>query len=228
MHPSYHRKITLQALQGEFSSSAIQVIIKANIAQDLPWGQVGHDEYHFDNNAFERGRAYINAQREIILDRLGSTLLRSGELKKAWQAFGRLSHSAQDFYAHSNYIALWVQEHAPDALAAAEQKHQGNEAGVIPVAIDPLDPTLIESSQLRSGRSYLPWGILAYIPRLKPLVHHLLPADSHARMNLDGPDRGPLFHFAYQAAVQRTIYEAQLLRQMLSPRTFDIFCGNIR
>jgi len=34
-----------------------------------------------------------------------------------------------------------------------------------------------------------------------------MPADSHARMNLDHPGRGPLFPYAMEAAVARTVIE---------------------
>ncbi|MCK7481641.1 MAG: hypothetical protein M0C28_34065 [Candidatus Moduliflexus flocculans] len=93
----------MRSLGGRFSPRAMSVIIQANVGQDRLAGQVGHDEFHFDNNAFEKTYAYIEEQRALVV-----SSLKSGDANSAWQAFGRFLHSAQDFYAHSNYITLWV------------------------------------------------------------------------------------------------------------------------
>jgi len=39
----------------------------------------------------------------------------------------------------------------------------------------------------------------------------ILPEDSHGHMNLDHPERGPLFTFAVEAAVKRTIHEFETI-----------------
>jgi hypothetical protein len=77
--------------------------VQANLDQDRLSGLVGHDEFHFDNNAFEKSYAYIEEQRAIVV-----SSLMPGDANTAWEAFGRFLHSAQDFYAHSNYITLWL------------------------------------------------------------------------------------------------------------------------
>ena len=51
------------ALDDKFSSRALNKIIKANLNQDRLRGQIGHDEYHFDNNAFGKSYAYIEEQQ---------------------------------------------------------------------------------------------------------------------------------------------------------------------
>ena len=54
--------------------------------------------------------------------------LERSDPRQAWQAFGRLTHTAQDFYAHSNYVALWRERNpaAPpdqiDALLPARRR----------------------------------------------------------------------------------------------------------
>jgi hypothetical protein len=189
MHPKYHIEITHQALQDLFSDAAMKQIITANLYQDRPAGQIGHDEYHFDNNAFEKGYAYIEEQRGLAI-----ASLRSNNAVSAWAAFGRLSHSAQDFYAHSNYVDLWL-------------AYQSN--GSVPPAseIDPVDSSLIDNPALRSGKIYMPLEPFSLIKPLSPFVKRLLPRDSHAWMNLDSPEQGPRFDFAFQAAVKRTKIE---------------------
>jgi hypothetical protein len=104
-----------------------------------------------------------------------------------------LSHAAQDFYAHSNYVTLWLSGQQMAGLAASQ--------------IDPLAECFLESPLLRSGRLYYPQEILYFIPPLRSFALSFLPPDSHAHMNLDAPEKGPRFEFAYQAALKRTIIE---------------------
>src|SRR5512133_1025838 len=103
MLPKIHIDITRQALSERFSTVALGKIIEANVYQDRIAGQIGHDEYHFDNNAFEKSYAYIEEQRALAI-----SSLEANEVPSAWSAFGRLTHTAQDFYAHTNYIDLWL------------------------------------------------------------------------------------------------------------------------
>lgn len=184
-----HAEITRQALQDRVSDRALKKILEANLYQDRLGGQIGHDEYHFDNNAFEKSYAYIEEQRELVV-----SSLQAEDIPSAWAAFGRLSHTAQDFYAHSNYIDLWLACQPDGALPT-------------PSEVDPLDPDLIDTRALRSGKIYLPLEALSFLKLLKPLVMPRLPRDSHAWMNLDSPEQGPHFIFAYQAAVKRTRIE---------------------
>ena len=184
-----HAEITRQALKDRFSNRALEKIIEANLYQDRLGGQVGHEEYHFDNNAFDKSYAYIEEQRALV-----AASLRSSEIPSAWAAFGRLTHTAQDFYAHSNYIDLWLSCQPDGALPT-------------PSEVAPLDPDLIDTRALRSGRIFLPLEALSLVKILRPLVMPLLPRDSHAWMNLDSPKQGPNFIFAHSAAIKRTRIE---------------------
>lgn len=92
-------------------------------------GQIGHDEYHFDNNAFEKGYAYIREQRGFVL----ASLMSPGVLS-AWIAFGRLTHAVQDFYSHTNYISMWLDQH--------------NGTPPPPPEIDPVRKDIIESPDM--------------------------------------------------------------------------------
>lgn len=188
MHPKYHAQITRQALQDRFSDAAMKKVIAANLYQDRPTAQIGHDEYHFDNNAFEKGYAYIEEQRALVMKSL-----QSKDAAMAWAAFGRLAHTAQDFYAHSNYVDLWLSCQSGTARTPSE--------------IDPVDSTLIDHPTLHSGKIYMPLEVFSLVKPLQPLVMPLLPRDAHAWMNLDSPEQGHRFDYAFHAAIKRTRIE---------------------
>ncbi len=103
MLQSIHAAILQGALEDLFTPTALNSIITANIEVDALWNQVGHDELHFDNNALEPSNTYIATQRALI-----RPSLETGVVSRAWQAFGRLTHTAQDFYSHTNYVRLWL------------------------------------------------------------------------------------------------------------------------
>lgn len=188
-----------------FSNAAIEKIIAANLYQDRITAQIGHDEFHFDNNAFDKSHAYIEEQRAITI-----ASLESDDVSSAWAAFGRLTHTVQDFYAHSNYIKLWLACQTDGAIPASFE-------------VDPVAPTLIESHMLCSGKIYLPLEAFSFVKLLKPLVMPLLPRDSHAWMNLDSPEQGANFTFAFHAAVKRTKLEFEKTTRGLSPELLQVF-----
>jgi len=185
----FHIEMTRLAVGEQFSSNALEKITDANLYQDRLLGQIGHVEYHFDGNAFEKSYAYVEEQRALTV----SSLMANDALS-AWSAFGRLTHAVQDFYSHSNYVDLWL-SCQPD--------------GVIPTPseIDPVDPALLNNPALISGTIYLPVEAFYHFHSLRPLLLRILPRDSHAWMNLDSPKQGPNFKYAFQAAVKRTRIE---------------------
>ena len=202
----YHAQIIHKALGEGFSPRALEIIIAANLRQDdFLTGQIGHPEYHFDGNCFAESYAYIADQRAIILE----TLKGGGEVTPAWEAFGRLTHTAQDFYAHSNYVRLWAARFTVNELPPPEN-------------IDALDETLLDNPDLRSGEIYV-IEVLAYFPVLRPLMLRLLPKDAHGHMNLDDPGKGPLFSYAIQAAVKRTTYEYASVTETLTEKELAHF-----
>lgn len=191
----YHRDITEQALGKDVSVRALAVIISANVGQDALRYQLGHDHFHYDNNAFAAGDAYVKAQRAMILP-----ALEKHHPQAAWRAFGRLSHTVQDLYAHSNYVALWL------ALS--------NEPNPDPGQIDPLDPAILADPVLRSGRPHHFFDALLHLNLLTPALLELAPPDSHTRLNIDGPNR-PNFNLVFSAAVKRTKIEFRRVMALL-------------
>ena len=200
----FHKEMMHEALGKRVSPRALEIMIAANLKQDSWIGLLGHDEYHFDNNAFDESYRYIKEQRGYVI----AGLLTPG-LLSAWIAFGRLTHTVQDFYAHTNYVAMWLAERTGMLPASSE--------------IDPLRKDLIEAPAIHSGRIYLPMDALYFIPFLQKFALALLPRDSHGHMNLDSPEQGPHFDYARAAAVKRTVYEFELLEKILTPEMFARF-----
>ena len=201
-----HEEMTREALGSQFSAGALEIIIAANRKQDALSGQIGHDEFHFDNNAIDKGLRYINEQRGFVL----ASLLSPGVLS-AWIAFGRLTHTAQDFYSHTNYISLWLDQ------------FNGTPRAPRPPEIDPVQKSLIQSPSLHSGKIYFPLDVFYFIPFMRNFALKLLPDDSHGKMNLDSPKQGPRFEYARAAAVKRTQYEFELLKKILPTELFAKF-----
>lgn len=205
MKTIYHLEITQKALDGWFAPHALETIMDANVGQDALRYQVGHDHFHYDSNAFAAGDAYVDSQHEQTL-----AALAAGQADAARQAFGRLTHTVQDFYAHSNYVELW----------------QSANRSMDPQAIDPLDERIRQHPDLHSGRLYYPLEVLSFIPALAPAVLPHLPLDSHAHMNKDAPSR-PYFDLAFHAAIQRTRLEFERLLAHLTPEQVRLFTGKI-
>lgn len=189
MLTKYHHQILSNALSESFSPRALSAIATANNYQDRLSGQFGHDEYHVDNNSFKQANDYIEEQRAQTISSLSAN-----DAKAAWAAFGRLTHTAHDFYAHSNYIDLWL------------ARFNGNQPPA-PAEIDPVDGALLNDPDLHSGKVYYPLELFYYVRPLRQFVLSRLPRDSHAWMNLDSPEQGYKFDYAMQAAIKRTKIE---------------------
>jgi hypothetical protein len=185
MQKTYHAAMTRDALRDCFSPEAMETVVEANLGQDAVL-KLLVGEYHFDGNRFEQAGVYVEAQKSAVIASLAA-----GQPVSARQAFGRLTHAVQDYYAHTNYVALW--------LAA----HPGSGPGTGSL-VNPVDPAILGSKELIAARVYYPWEALSLIRAFNPILERLMPPDSHARMNLDHPGRGPLFTLAISAATERT------------------------
>jgi len=184
MNKKYHIEITKKALKDHFSPAALKMIIHGNIRQDRIKNQFNHDYIHFDSNEFNTGFGYIRNQQKIVISAIEGL-----EFTTARKAFGRICHSWQDFYSHSNYVKLWLDK--------AETTS--------PRDIDPNDQNIISHPKLRSGINYGIVEFFALVPGLGALIKPNMPDDSHAIMNLDSPKAGPLFAFAVVAAMKKTL-----------------------
>ncbi len=203
MESLYHRQMLQRVLSPLVSPRALEAITRANLGQDSALGLL-RPEFHSDNSLFAETSAYIEQNRQQAAHATNPA--------QAWAAFGRLSHAAQDFYAHSNYTALWLEQRG--WVKNGEALYRGIVPEPPPTnhlpphsTIEPLDPDVLNNPRLRSGHVYYPTEALWAIHTLQPLVKKLVPKDSHAWMNLDVPSTGPLFPYAIEAAVKRTRIE---------------------
>lgn len=195
----YHIDITNEALGDSFNRVDLDAVIRANLSQDS-LGNLFNPIVHFDNSRLAAGEAYVVRQRKLAVDAMSA-----GYRQEALSALGRLLHTRQDFYAHSNWVALWVERHG--GLGSVDP-------AAIEICSDPTgDPDLI------TGRA----STLLYLACRLPIVGrwvqaNKVPADSHEAMNLDSPERGPLFPYAINAATRHSRQELGLLLADLGRR----------
>jgi hypothetical protein len=186
MQAQYHINMTQAALGRHFTAEALAEIVAANVGQDSLWSVLGAEPHrHFCDPVLARSLAYIEEEHLLI-----GELAQRGEAEVQQRAaFGRLLHTVQDFYAHSNYVDLWL-------------------AGEVFQEPTGLPPSGISHPQLRIG-DWVWWrDMVFYVPVIGPLVrHYWAPANSHETMNLDSPARGPRFGWAVALARQRTKQE---------------------
>ncbi|MCJ7696279.1 MAG: Het-C domain-containing protein, partial [Anaerolineaceae bacterium] len=135
--------------------------------------------------------------------------------KRALRAFGRMTHTIQDFYAHSNFIQLWIR----------------NLHGEVPNLnrLDCVDNKILKHSNLLSHKTIFPGDYIALLPGMARFLKPHLPKTSHTCMNLDSPESGENFTWAYSAAVLRTKLELNKLIERLecSQNEIDLFLGRI-
>lgn len=190
MKTRYHIEITQDVLGKYFSQDTLKKIIRANVLQDRIKLQFGHDFIHFDSSTFVEGFEYISQQQQNLHNAVGEE-----DYHLAWKSLGRILHSWQDFYSHSNYIDLWFQKTKNPKTTK----------------IDFEDQEIMNSPSLMSGKNYGLIEFIAMIPGISKLIRPLMPPDSHAAMNLDGPKSGLGFQYAYSAAEMRT---EQVIKQI--------------
>ncbi|MBM4422608.1 MAG: hypothetical protein FJ030_04345 [Chloroflexi bacterium] len=190
----YHAIILAESVGQHFSPEALNEVVAANIGQDSPLNLL-NSVIHFDNSLIREAPAYIEEQHAL--------LARADDPRAMRAAFGRLTHTAQDFYAHSNYVDLW--------LAA-----RGGIERARPEGIDGLDPAILDSPNLKTAHFYLWRDFIFYVPLFQRFARkHLVFPNSHEEMHLDDPSRGPKFYYAIAAAKQRTLAEYRRAIQSL-------------
>jgi hypothetical protein len=226
MEALYHRQVLQRALGAHISPRGVRAVTRANLGQDGPVGWI-HPEYHCDNSLFKETLAYVELNRQQAA--------RARDAAQAWAAFGRLTHAVQDFYSHSNYAALWLEQ------GGWVQSGEALYHGLVPEtpvflkhnlpphdAIDALDPDVLAQPRLRSGHVYYPAEALWAVPALRGFTKTLVPKDSHAWMNLDDPRTGPLFPYSVEAAVKRTVIEYERTLALIGEEQGEAAMGAFR
>ena len=206
MKKNVHIDITKSALSGTFSVLAIEQICLANVGQDALIYQFGHDHFHVDSNSFKAAENYRIAQQAKVV-----AMVQAGDLNHAWIHFGKLTHTVQDLYSHSNYVELYLEKHP----------------GCLPEEINPLDEDIFNSTKLISGRLYYPFEVITFFRNVPNWIVEMFPADSHAKMNKDYPGRRGFEH-ARQAAIFRTWHEFIEISKILSENETALFSGKTK
>jgi hypothetical protein len=189
---TYHVELTQKALEPAFSREAASEVVRANLKQDRLWALLTKPHFHVDDSRIAEAKAYMAVQHAQIVALAG--VPDAGPRQRA--ALGRLLHTVQDFYAHTNYVDLWL------ARSGIESPS--------PAVIDGLDPELLGHPDLRSGNFVLWRDFIYYIPLVKRWARRVIVRPgSHEAMNLDSPESGPRFALAYEAARQRSVDEVR-------------------
>ena len=192
MQAQYHVAMTKAALGDYFNYDALEQVVSANVSQDSLASIFGGEPYrHFCDRMLENSFRYIEREFQTI----ASLARKTGEPNEQRAAFGRLLHTVQDFYAHSNYIDLWLSHYQQPPRPGTPQ-------------IEALDHAILHHPDLRIGE-WVPWrDLIYYIPVLGDLTRAVwVPVGSHEAMHLDSPDRGPRFTYAIETARRRTLLE---------------------
>lgn len=190
----FHAEIMRAAVGEFFDATAMEQILAGNFSQDSFRNLLGdRPQLHFDDDKIAEALAYVEDLRTRIIALAVETTDTAGAAQR--HVFGQLCHTVQDFYAHSNYVDLW--------LAA-----NGGLSATAPESIPALDEEILQHPDLHTG-SFVMWrDIIFYIPLLKYLARKIyIPPQSHEAMHLDNPSRGEKFPYARAAAVQRTRWE---------------------
>lgn len=188
--PNYHATLLRRAAPKGFSRRALLVqVVPANIAVDL---NQKDKRLHFDNCTFSAGVDHI----EGLWSRIESGVSRLAH-------FGKLTHTVQDFYSHSNWVEL----------------HQ--HLSPIPVwdlSVDSLPAEVLSGtypSTRGPGSQRVPTH--AELNKDSPFAWF---SPSGARVVADGPNRGKtLFELGYAAALAATRIQFERLMRMLSSRS---------
>jgi hypothetical protein len=102
-----HQEITEAAgnsllLSGKITKADLDLIVLGTLSQDNITNYFDEHRRHFDSSFFPEGIDYVNNEWNYIkntTDRTGALLI-----------FGRILHTIEDFYAHSNWIELNLQQ----------------------------------------------------------------------------------------------------------------------
>jgi hypothetical protein len=191
MDARYHIALTRTALKGDFDEAALAEVIAANLGQDALRYQLGsYPHFHFDNNRIAAGLSYVEDQHAAIVSAASEW---NGPRMRA--ALGHIFHAVQDFYAHANYVDLWLDAQEGPTRPPAK-------------AIDGLDKQLLTHPDLRTGTFVMLRDLVYYVPLIGRVARKIyVPPKSHEGMNLDSPSRGWRFRYAFRAAYQRTCAE---------------------
>jgi RHS repeat-associated protein len=175
----YHKSITLEALQMTGITGMTDAIVNANQGVDYAslFGDKIKQGWHFDNLSDADD---IAASWDLLFKRVREInrmqgAKDAGSRALAAERLGGVLHTAQDFYAHSNWVEYW--------------NERGKYGDDIPLYTDgEFDG---DAGDIYTGS----WGSDA-----KPKCRR-----SHKELNKDGPSKGERFNQAERLALRETL-----------------------
>lgn len=94
---TFHKDITVEALSDTFSTETLDLVVKYNQSTDTEEYEL--NEAHWDNETFEQaGLRLQNLLQEAV------TNAAQKNKDTALKAFGRATHTLQDFYSHTSWV----------------------------------------------------------------------------------------------------------------------------
>jgi Heterokaryon incompatibility protein Het-C len=106
-----HAGITKEALGETLCAGNLKAVMDANESQDAP-GSEGEKEKrrHFEGSVFPAALAYVNREKTRALN-LSTEADSDGESRAdALRHLGLMLHAVQDFYLHTNYVELALED----------------------------------------------------------------------------------------------------------------------
>ena len=102
-----HKSITHDSLTPlGFKSAGLFAAELGDLSQDLDKSTRKDPSHHFDNDYLKESLAVVDNHRNSIIEKLSHGPLSAKEKFAVLYEFGQLSHTVQDFYAHSDYVEL--------------------------------------------------------------------------------------------------------------------------
>ena len=142
--------------------NSLESIAKINRFTDLD--EQENEEAHFDSEKFDDG-----AKRLLLFKKAAIISIKSGNLPKARSFIGRLLHTLQDFYSHSN----WVESISLDTVNVflAKSNNLGNIADKLTLACtycDSKEQCKYNINQALSEKKLLTSGFFSTVSKNKP------------------------------------------------------------
>ncbi|HEY9870023.1 MAG TPA: HET-C-related protein [Candidatus Obscuribacterales bacterium] len=108
---SIHEEITREALKGTISDANLDFMIKAVISQEAPGSDgLAEPRRHFGDGNFAAAVAYMDREKKQALN-YAADADKDGENRgQVLRHLGLMLHTAQDFYIHSNYVELQLED----------------------------------------------------------------------------------------------------------------------
>ncbi|XP_039624589.1 von Willebrand factor A domain-containing protein 7 isoform X2 [Polypterus senegalus] len=95
---------------------AVNEIVRANAAMDFISSTRSNPILHFDSERIQEANDLLFKSRKQIIDSI-----QAGDFKGAREKLGRVLHSLQDFYSHSNWIEMGFRKIHPKLLKSTEK-----------------------------------------------------------------------------------------------------------